>query len=76
MKHAAAALLLVVLSLSLAGTVLAQRSGTHPRQLEGVGVEEHLGDTIPMDLRFTNSDEANHYIRDDYREGWRIPGLT
>jgi predicted dehydrogenase len=27
-------------------------------------------------LKFTNSPEANHYVRTKYREGWRVRGLS
>jgi len=27
-------------------------------------------------LRFTNSDEANQYVREDYRAGWEVKGLS
>lgn len=27
-------------------------------------------------LRFTNSDAANRFVREDYREGWKIEGLS
>lgn len=34
----------------------AQRSNTTPRHLEGVGINEKLGQTIPTDLTFTNAE--------------------
>lgn len=41
--------------LFLAGMPLSgQVAERQPQQLEGVGVEEHLGDTIPLDLEFTD----------------------
>ena len=27
------------------------------------------------DLKFSNSDKANSYIREDYRKGWEVEGL-
>jgi hypothetical protein len=26
-------------------------------------------------LRFTNSDEANKFVREEYRDGWQVEGL-
>ena len=27
-------------------------------------------------LRFTNSDKANQYVREDYHAGWEVDGLS
>ena len=27
-------------------------------------------------LRFTNSEKANRFVKQDYREGWKFPGLS
>jgi hypothetical protein len=29
-----------------------------------------------QDLKFTNNDKANRYVRRDYRKGWEVVGLT
>jgi protein SCO1 len=39
-----------------ATVALAQRAEPLPKELEGVGVTEHLGDEIPLDLPFVDSD--------------------
>jgi protein SCO1 len=40
----------------LASPAWAQRTEPPPKELEGVGVTEHLGERIPTDLEFTDSD--------------------
>lgn len=30
----------------------------------------------PENLRFTNSDKANRFVREDYRTGWEVEGLS
>ncbi len=57
------AILLVSAALSLpgAGTAWAQKSGSTPTQLEGVGVAQKLGDTIPTELTF--KDEAGNPVQ-------------
>jgi predicted dehydrogenase len=30
----------------------------------------------PKNLRFTNSDRATRFVREDYRAGWEVPGLS
>lgn len=55
MKRPAIALLLVSLSLLVVSPAHAQRSDMNPHQLKGVGIDEHLGETVPMDLTFTNA---------------------
>ena len=37
-------------------TAIAQLNQSKPAVLEGVGVDENLGDQIPLDLRFANSE--------------------
>lgn len=54
MKQRLSIIWLVGLLFALANVSYAQPSGTKPKVLEGVGVEEHLGETIPLDLTFTN----------------------
>ena len=49
---------MAVLAMCLASAVpaLAQRTEPLPKELEGVGVTEHLDSRIPLDLEFTDSD--------------------
>jgi protein SCO1/2 len=54
---------LVLLLVLFVDTAEAQRSGSKPHELEGVGVEEHLGETIPLDLTFTNADGEEVSLR-------------
>lgn len=37
-------------------TAAGQQSGNMPRQLDGTGIDEKLGDHVPMDLTFKNED--------------------
>jgi len=46
--------LFLVLVFFLGAPLAGQVADRQPQQLEGVGVEEHLGDTIPLDLEFTD----------------------
>lgn len=39
-----------------------------------VGSGELKWDTETM--AFTNSDQANRYVKEDYRKGWEVPGLS
>ena len=53
--------LYIALVASLAGSAVlpdaaAQRSGQSRKEFEGVGVERHLGDSVPTDLTFRNAD--------------------
>jgi protein SCO1/2 len=53
--------LYLALVASLAGSAVlpdaaAQRSGQSRKEFEGVGVERHLGDSVPTDLTFRNAD--------------------
>lgn len=48
--------LISVFFLFTAGPVSAQLNQTKPEILEEIGVDEKLGDTIPLDLRFANSE--------------------
>jgi len=42
--------------LGAASTAWAQRAEPLPEELKGVGVTEHLGDQVPLDLEFVDSD--------------------
>jgi protein SCO1/2 len=46
----------VALTLVAAAPALAQRSEPVPPQLKGVGITEHLGAQVPLDLQFTAED--------------------
>lgn len=45
-----------IVGLAIAPQAQAQRKEPLPPELEGVGVTEHLGDQIPLDLEFVDSD--------------------
>jgi len=68
---------MAILSLYLLFTapVSGQNADYTPKQLEGVGVEEHLGDTIPMDLAFTDH-FGNTVTLDKYFDGEKPVVLT
>ncbi len=56
MKRPLLIIALGVLLALTAGSAVAQRSNTNPRHLDGVGINEKLGQTIPMDVTFTNAE--------------------
>jgi protein SCO1/2 len=56
MKQSVLILWLAFLFALSTGTGLAQRTNTNPRHLESVGVNEKLGETIPIGITFTNAD--------------------
>jgi len=47
-----------------ASLAVAQAVQENPRELERVDVEEHLGDTIPLDLEFVDETGRTVYLRD------------
>ncbi len=47
---------IVLVAGSLAEAARAQRSGQQPRQLQGVGIDRQLGEQVPLNLTFTNTD--------------------
>ena len=51
------------------GLSKAQVADRQPDQLEKLQVKEHLGDTIPMDLTFTNSKGEQVKLQDYFKEG-------
>jgi protein SCO1/2 len=61
--------------LALAAPADAQLNQGLPKELEGVGVTEHPGVQIPLDLEFTNSDGAPATLG-DYFDGARPVILT
>lgn len=61
----------VLLVLAMNGTTAtAQRTGTMPRQLEGIGIDERLGHVVPMDLTFKN-EEGRDVTLDRYFDSER-----
>lgn len=40
-----------------------------PAELEGVGITEHLGETIPLDLTFTDETGHDAHLRDYFKPG-------
>lgn len=66
------AALLVTLAVALAlfpEAASAQRSGQVDRQLEGVGIDEKLGETIPLDLKFTTADGKEVSLASYFEDG-------
>ena len=55
MRRIALSALLLPAVLSFPFTAEAQLNQGQPEALQGVGIEEHLGDTIPLDARFATS---------------------
>jgi protein SCO1/2 len=66
--------MLVVLAL-IAAPAWAQRNDGLPKELEGVGVTEHRGDQVPLDLEFTASDGRQVTLA-EYFDGTRPVVLT
>ncbi|MCF7805857.1 MAG: SCO family protein [Candidatus Marinimicrobia bacterium] len=58
-----------ILSLAIADPVSAQISAKNPQELQKIDVDEHLGETIPLDLEFTdhngNTVTLEKYFRKD-----------
>jgi len=74
-RHWALLLLIVVLGMSTFAPAHAQRSGQQREKLEGVGVTQKLGTTIPQDLTFRN--EAGEPVQlAKYFDGERPVVLT
>lgn len=48
---------------------MAQRASEKPRDLEGVGIEERLGETLPLDLTFTDSSGETVRLGDYFEDG-------
>jgi protein SCO1/2 len=63
-------IIVTVLVLVIAVPVSGQQSGQLPRAFEGVGLDERLGDGIPMDTRFVDS-EGRSVTIGDYFDGER-----
>jgi len=65
-------LTIVILLLVCLSTVKAQKlktAGYKPKEVE-VGVVEHLGDTIPLDLWFYNEDSEQVTLRSMLRQAY------
>jgi len=62
--------ILVVISVFLlVDTAFGQLNNRKPAKIDGVGIEENLGDTIPTDLMFVNSEGETVSIGDLIEEG-------
>ncbi len=61
--------------MSLAGSAAAQRAGELPKAFEGVGIDERLGEHIPLDLTFTDENGATVSLG-DYFDGERPVALN
>lgn len=57
------------------GDVRAQRSGQTPAALEDVGLEEHLGESVPLDLTFRDESGSKVQLA-EYFDGTRPVVLT
>lgn len=55
LRHIVAVGVVLLAGLSF-GEAVAQRSGELPPEFSGIGVEEHLGETIPTDVTFVDAD--------------------
>lgn len=64
------ACLFAVVLLATAGRSVAQTPGEIPDELDGVGIEEHLGETVSPDIAFLDS-EGNAVTLGDYFDGER-----
>ena len=53
----------------------AQRTEPLPEELEGVGITEHLDETLPLDVRFVD-DEGREVVLADYFDGKRPVLMT
>jgi protein SCO1/2 len=60
----------LLLWLGLASGVFAQRSGVTPKELEGAGLDERLGDVIPTNLTFRD-EEGGEARLSDFFDGER-----
>lgn len=69
LRHIPAVLALLLL-VSAARPVAAQPAGQTPAELEGVGVDEHLGTQLPLDLTFHDADGRTVRLG-DYFDGTR-----
>jgi protein SCO1/2 len=59
----------ILLFLILCLPAAAQRADQSPEELEGVDIVEHLGETIPLDLSFTDEDGKEITLRDYFHKG-------
>ncbi|MCB2231558.1 SCO family protein [bacterium] len=59
----------VALVLFTACFVQAQKVNDNPAEYEGMGVEEHLGEQIPLDLTFTNDKGEQVRLGDYFNQG-------
>ncbi|MFN1835322.1 SCO family protein [Balneola sp. MJW-20] len=69
MRRFALSAIVTLAVLSVSGTADAQLNQQQPEALQGVGIEEKLGDTIPMDLQFATSEGDSVRIGDLFEEG-------
>ena len=69
------ACLFAVAVLVAAGRSVAQVPGEIPDELDGVGIEEHLGETVSADIPFLDS-EGNAVTLGDYFDGERPVALA
>ena len=58
-----------VLALGVRGALAQMTSDVVPQQFEGVGIEDHRGEQLPLDLRFTNQAGETVRLGDHFRPG-------
>jgi protein SCO1 len=66
-RNRGAAAFAVLLGLAL--PALAQRQEPPPKELEGVGITEHLGTRLPLDLNFTDEEGKSIPFRSFFNQG-------
>lgn len=74
-KYRIAAMAVMLVALALTSSARSQRTEPLPKELEGVGVTEHLGEKIPWDLPFVDSDGKTVTLK-QYFDGHRPVILT
>ena len=70
-----AVMAILIVGLAIVSPAWAQRTEPLPKELEGVGVTEHLGEQIPLDLEFVDSDGKPVALK-QYFDGKRPVVLT
>lgn len=69
MRNTAYISMLILLTLLSSRDVMAQAADKMPAELEGVGITEKLGESIPLDLSFTDENGKAVTLRDYFSSG-------
>ncbi len=71
MRSRIATALLLLLSISVTAMVAGQQpiSGLAPKETRGVGIEEHVGDFLPLDAQFRDDQGRKVTLGDYYEDG-------